>query len=117
MLQSPLVFLYVPRANEVSLFFKRVLLFAYLLALTAFPPTVGLASRLGAAIRDHDRVPVFICLSLRRIRKPVKQPTVGLGLHYPEGLRSLLTPLMRVFDVPAYAVNNQACAGVNWSGN
>ena len=69
--------------------------------------------RLGVSIRDHNEMPVFICLSLRRFRRPVKQPPAGLGLHYPEGMRSLLTPLIRVFDVPACAVNNQACAGVN----
>jgi len=88
-----------------------IIAFAYFLALTAFPPTVWPCVRLG--VRDHDEVPGFICLSLRRIRKPVKQPTAGLGLYYPEGLRSLLTPLVRVFDVAAYAVNNQACVGVN----
>jgi hypothetical protein len=67
MLQSPLVFPYIPRAKRGFSILQMSIALRVFIGTDRIPADSRPCVRLGASIRDHDRVPVFICLSLRRI--------------------------------------------------
>src|ERR1035441_5795835 len=102
MLQSPLVFLYIPRANEVSLFFKMSI---------AFHVSIGIdrASRRPSALRPFGRFyprprpGARVHMSFFTTDPKTCQTTnSGPQPALPGRVALRVTRLRRVFDVRSY---------------